>query len=111
MEEWIKKYESKAEKYIHLPGYQVYFEPDKGFFLYAQFGPVFEVDHVCTNDVKHMYKTANDMAKARGCTLLRTQTFHSPAPFMRLLKCTPNLTLSGIRPNGRMYWCMEKKVK
>ena len=109
--EYIHRYEARAERFSLLPTFQIHFESEQGFFCWAKFGPVFEVDHVCTNNARYFYDVANEMAKVRGCVTLRTQTFHNPASFMRLLKCTPNLTLSGVRPNGRMYWTMEKKVK
>jgi hypothetical protein len=50
------------------------------------------------------------MAKARGCKILRTATYRNPSAYMRLTKATPNLALSGIRANGKMYWIFEKVV-
>lgn len=110
LNDWIKKYEKKAEKFKVLPGFSIYYEPDKGFFCWKVIGNVFEVDHTCTNDVQHFYKVANDMAKEQGCILMRTQTFHNPSAYMRLSKARLNLELSGVRPNGKMYWVFEKEV-
>jgi hypothetical protein len=109
-DEWKAKYEQKAEKLIVIPGFQCYFEPDKGFFYWHQFGDVFEIDHTCTDDFRHMVQVANNMAKERGCKIMRTATFRNPAVYMRFMKATPNLSLSGIRPNGKMYWIFEKVV-
>ena len=109
--EWITRYTARAEPFLPPAGYLTYYEPTQGFFLWRVFGNVFDIDAVCTNDWKKMYEVMNEMAKVRGCKILRTVTFHKPASFMRMLKTTPNLSLSGIRSNGKMYWCMEKLVK
>lgn len=110
LSDWIKKYEAKAEKLIPLPGFAIYFEPEKGFFYWAVKDGVFEIDHTCTDDIMWAYKTAYSMAKKRLCKLLRTSTFRDPAAYMRLTKGTPNLALSGIRPNGKFYWVFQKEV-
>jgi hypothetical protein len=109
-DEWKAKYEQKAEKLIVIPGFQCYFEPDKGFFYWHQFGDVFEIDHTCTNDHKWLMNKLMEMAKVRGCKLLRTQTLHDPAVFTRLFKGRIRLDLSGIRQNGKMYWTFERAV-
>jgi len=109
--EWITLYESRAEPFIPLPNFLTYFSPDKGFFLWKVTGDAFEIDHTCTSDAHHMNKIANEMAKIRGCRLIRTATFRDPAAYMRFMKCVPNLSLSGIRPNGKFYWVMERLVK
>jgi hypothetical protein len=111
LEDWIAKYEQEAEKLIILPGFSCYYEPDKGFFYWHVWQNVFEVDHTCTNDIAHMFQVANDMAKLRGCTLMRTATKRDPVAYMRLTKAKPNLTFSGIRPNGRFYWVFERQVQ
>jgi len=110
LNKWIEKYERKAEEFIVLPGFSLYFEPDKGFFLYAKIGNVFEVDATCTNDIHCFFDIANRMAKERGCTFMRTQTLHDPAAYMRLTKADINIALSGIRSNGKMYWVFERRV-
>jgi hypothetical protein len=110
LDDWITKYEQEAEKLIILPGFSCYYEPDKGFFYWHVWQNVFEVDHTCINDYKWLLDKLIKMAKVRGCTLLRTATKHDPAAFMRLFKGTPNITLSGIRPNGVFYWVIERKV-
>lgn len=110
LDEWIKKYEQKSEEFHLLPGFVIYFEPDKGFFCWHVWRDVFEVDHTCTNDVMHMFDVANTMAKKRGCSLMRTATKRDPAAYMRLTKAKINVPLSGIRPNGEFYWVFEKGV-
>lgn len=109
--DWVKKYEDKAEKLIILPGFSIYFEPDKGFFYWKVANGVFEVDHTCTNDVHYFFEVANEMAKKRGCKLMRTATFRDPTAYMRLTKATPNFAYSGIRPNGKFYWIFERLVE
>jgi hypothetical protein len=108
--DWITKYEAEAEPLTPLPGFQCYYEPDKGFFYWHVCNNVFEVDHTCTNDIAYMFQVANDMAKRRGCTVMLTVTKRDPVAYMRLTKAKINLTYSGIRPNGNMYWCFEKEV-
>jgi hypothetical protein len=51
------------------------------------------------------------MAKERGCKILRTATYRNPVAYMRLTKATPNIALSGIRPNGKFYWIFDKNVQ
>lgn len=111
LEQWITKYEKKAEKYDLLLGFSIYFEPDKGFFQWHVWNDVFEVNHSCTNDAQYMLKVANDMAKKRGCKIIRTAVKRNPASYMRLMKCTPNIPLSRVRPNGIFYWVFDKEVK
>lgn len=110
LNDWIAKYEQKAEKFVLLPGFSIHFEPDKGFFCWRVWQNVFEIDHTCTDDHAWAYNMVMQMAKERGCRLLRTATFRNPAAYMRLFKGTPNLALSGLRPNGKFYWIFEKEV-
>lgn len=110
LKDWIIKYEKKTEKFSIPQGFVLYFEPDKGFFLYAKIGESFEIDATCTNDIHYFAAVANRMAKQRSCQFVRTQTFHDPAAYMRLTKADINISLSGVRSNNRMYWVFEKKV-
>ncbi|CQR74169.1 hypothetical protein SpAn4DRAFT_0631 [Sporomusa ovata] len=41
---------------------------------------------------------------------MRTATARSPAAYMRLFKGRINIALSGIKPNGKMYWYFETDV-
>lgn len=107
---WITKYEQKAEKFILLPGFTLYCNPEKGFFCWRVFGDVLEIDHTCTNDHKWAEREAALIAKKHHCKLIRTQTFRDPASYMRLTKAKINISLSGIRPNRKMYWVFEKEV-
>ncbi len=108
--DWIKKYEKKAERFAVPNGFALFFEPDKGFFLYKVQGDVFHIDATCTNDFHYMLRTVNAMAKARGCTLLVTQTHRDPVAYMRLSKAQINYHLSGIRSNGLFYYVFVKEV-
>lgn len=110
LKEWIAKYEQEAEEFILLPGFSIYYEPEKGFFCWRVFGNIFEVDHTCTNDGKWAYNTVNEVAKLFGCKFIRTATKRNPRAYKRLFKGSINFALSGIRPNGEMYWIFEKKV-
>ena len=110
LQQWITKYEQKSEKFILLPGFTIFYNPERGFFCWRVFENVFEIDHTCTNDIYYCYQTANDLAKKHHCQLIRTQTFRDPASYMRLTKSKINLSLSGIRPNEKMYWVFEKEV-
>lgn len=110
LDEWIAQYEKKAEKFILLPGFKIYYKPDKGFFCWAKVGNVLEIDHSCTNNVNWAENCAITLAKQLGCILLRTATFHDPAAYMRLTKAKINLAESHVRANGKMYWIFEKEV-
>jgi hypothetical protein len=107
---WRKKYEEKAEKLIILPGFQLYYKPDKGFFYWAKTGHALEIDHTCTNDFKWAEQKAAELAREHNCSILRTSTHRDPAAYTRLTKAKINLSLSGIRPNGKFYWVFEKSI-
>jgi hypothetical protein len=110
LQEWITKYEQEAEEFIKLPGFSIYHEPDKGFFYWNVLNGVFEIDHTCTNDIKWADNKCLEIAKQFKCRILRTAIKCNPAAYMRLTKSTPNIALSGIRPNGNFYWVMERAV-
>jgi len=110
LQQWITKYEQKAEKFTLLSGFVIYFEPEHGFFCWKVTGNAFEIDHTCTNNIHWVHNKCMEMARWHGCKLLRTATMHNPAAYMRLIKVTPNIVLSGIRPNGKFYWIFEKGV-
>jgi hypothetical protein len=111
LDEWKVKYEQKAEPLIPLPGFSLYFEPDKGFFYWHKFGDVFEIDHTCTDDVMWAHNKCMDMAVATCCKILRTATYRNWVAYKRLTKATVNWSLSGFRPNGKFYYIFEKQVK
>ena len=110
LQQWITKYEQEAEEFNLLPGFSIYFEPDKGFFCWHVFGGILEIDHTCTNDIQFMNNAANKIAKEHHCRILRTATFRNPAAYMRLQKVKLNLPLSGLRPNGKFYWIFEREA-
>jgi hypothetical protein len=107
LEDWVKKYEKKAEPFELKQGFSLYFNKRRGFFCYRAVGGVFEIDHTCTNNVKEIFQIANIMAKERSCNMVRTATYRDPAAYLRLLKGKINLSLSGLRPNGKFYWVFE----
>ncbi|WP_094603466.1 hypothetical protein SPSIL_015240 [Sporomusa silvacetica DSM 10669] len=111
LQQWITKYEKEAEKFILLPGFVIYYEPEHGFFCWKVTGNSFEIDHTCTDNIHWAHNKCMKMAKERGCKLLRTATTHDPAAYMRLTKGTPNIALSSVKPNGKMYWIFEQKVQ
>lgn len=110
LQQWITKYEQEAEKFTLLPGFVIYFEPNKGFFCYRSWQGVFEIDHTCTTNGKWAYNKCMELAKERGCKWLITATERDPAAYMRLFKVTPVLEYSGIRSNGNFYWVFKKEV-
>ena len=110
LSEWITKYEEKAEKFELLPGFSIYYEPDKGFFCWNVWRDVFEIDHCCTNDIKWADSKCVELAKQHHCKILRTAVKRDPSAYMRMTKATPNITLSGVRPNGEFYWIFERTV-
>lgn len=111
LDEWITKYEDKAEKYIRLPGFHLYFEPDKGFFLWRVIGDVFEVEDCCTNDFRYFTEVSNSIAKGYGCRTMRTCNTRNPVAFWRMYGYPSiNWSLSGIRPNGKFYMVYEMEV-
>lgn len=110
LKKWIDKYEKEAEEFNLLPGFSIYFKPGKGFFCWKLFGSIIEIDHTCTNDIKDIDNTIVQIAKENDCKIIRTSTARNPAAYMRLTKATPNIALSGIRPNGKFYWIFERKV-
>jgi hypothetical protein len=110
LQDWIRIYNKKAEPFKLEPGFLIDFLPDKGFMCWRVVGPIYEIDHLCTNDVKFFIGRMTAQAKELGCVKLRTQTLHDPAAFMRMTKAMPRFDLSGIRSNGKMYWVFEMEV-
>lgn len=110
LQQWITKYEQEAEAFNLLPGFSIYYEPDKGFFCWHKFKNIFEIDHTCTSDIMWAHDTCMNMAKEQHCTVLRTATKRPPAVYMRKTKAKLNLPLSGLRPNGDFYWIFDKEV-
>lgn len=110
LQQWIIKYEQEAEEFNLLPGFSIYYEPDKGFFCWHKFKHIFEIDHTCTNDIMWAHNACMKLAKEQNCTLLRTATTRNPAVYMRVTKAKPNLPLSGLRANGEFYWIFDKEV-
>lgn len=112
LNEWIAKYEQRTGEYPYIePGYQVVFDEEQGFFYWRKNGDVFEVGHVCCHNNRSWWREkAIEAARQAGCTLFRTYTNRDPAAYMRLQKCKLNPTLSGVKPNGVFYWCMEMQI-
>lgn len=110
LQQWITKYEQEAEEFNLLPGFSIYYEPDKGFFCWHVFGGILEIDHACTSDHSWLMDKLMQMAKENHCKILRTATKHNPASFMRLFKGRLNLSISGLRSNGLFYWIFEREV-
>jgi hypothetical protein len=110
LHDWITKYEDEAEEFEMLPGFSIFYRPDKGFFCWRVWRDIFEIDHTCTSDLNWADAKILELAKQHECRILRTATTRNPAAYMRLTKGTPNISLSGIRPNGHFYWVFERKV-
>ena len=108
-EQWIAKYEQKAEPFSMTPGYNLWFRADKGFFLWRAQDGVLGISHTSTNDIQFMLGEMMKIAKCNNCILLRTATIHNPAAFIRLMGTHINLSRSAYH-NGRFYWFMEKEV-
>lgn len=108
-EQWIAKYEQKAEPFSMTPGYNLWFRANKGFFLWKAQDGVLGISHTSTNDIQFMLGKMMEIAKRNNCTLLRTATIHNPASFMRLMGSHLNLERSDWH-NGRFYWFMEREV-
>lgn len=111
LNDWVKKYEAKAEKLDILPGFSLDYVPGKGFMCWKVIGRVFEIGHTCTNDVKFFENRAIEAAKEMGCVKIRTQTFRDPVAYRRLTGAIIRWDLSGVRPNGKMYWVFDKEVR
>lgn len=110
LDEWIAKYEGKAEKYERLENAQRYFVPEHGFMDYVIENGSIIVDHTCTDDIHYMHQKAREIGKENGCTSLFVSTHRNPKAYLRLNKFagTLNLQLSGYRPNGKFYWFFEE---
>ena len=78
-EQWIAKYEKKAEPFSMTPGYNLWFRADKGFFLWKAKDGILGISHTSTNDIHFMLKEMMRIAKENNCSYLRTATVHNPA--------------------------------
>lgn len=113
--EWKEKYEARCEEYVLLPGFECYFEPERGFMCWGieQHGEdkYFIIDHTCTNDMDAYHKIAHDLAVKHGCKYMTTQTIRSPKAYVRKSGGAHlDLKLSGFRPNGKWYWVFVKET-
>lgn len=112
LNEWIARYEDKAERYVPEEGSTRFFEPEHGFMDYIIKNEAIIVDHTCTNDIHYMHDKAREIGRAHGCTTLYTSTYRSPKAYMRLnVKDSVgglDLRQSGYRKNGKFYWVFEE---
>jgi hypothetical protein len=111
LDEWIQRYVDKTGEYPKIPpGFKVVFQPEHGFFYWAVEGDVFYIDHVCTADRLWWKKQATDAARALGCKIFRTFTHRNPKAYAKLMGATENKALSGVKANGKYYYCFEMGV-
>ncbi len=113
--DWVAKYEKKAEDFEILPGFEVYFEADKGFMVYGIEDGKIIIDHTCCNDIHYFKEKARELGRRNHCSLLWLQTFRNPRAYYRLAHTTDpswlNLEASGWRPNGKFYWVFEERIE
>ena len=62
-EQWIAKYEQKAEPFSMTAGYKIWFRADKGFFLWRAQDGVLGISHTSTNDIHFMLGEMMEIAK------------------------------------------------
>ena len=110
IEQWIQKYEKRAEKFDVPPGYKIFYDTDKGFMLWRVYDEAIEIDHCCTNDINYMIRVAEQKARENGVNLIRTMTYKNPAAYLRLTKSHLDIGRSHVLANGLFYWCFEKGV-
>lgn len=65
-EQWIAKYEQKAEPFSMTPGYNLWFRADKGFFLWKAKDRILGISHTSTNDIHFILKEMMRIAKVHG---------------------------------------------
>lgn len=109
LQDWIAKYEKKAERFNIPPGFLLDYVPHKGFMVWRISGRVLEIYHTCTNDFAYWHDKAYEAAREAGCIKIRTNTARDPVAYMRKSKGNIRVDLSHAK-DGRFYWVFEQEV-
>lgn len=114
MQEWIKKYEAKANP-VHFEGWTVHYEEDKGFLAWKKYGEALIMGDCC-GDFAWIHDYCMEKARENGCRVLATFTKRNPRAFIRkayMMGYNVHFDVSGSRyhPNGKWYWLMTEAVK
>ena len=83
--EWVNLFETKTgEKFYIPPGYELYFDEDKGFMVWKNDNGIFRVDQTSTSDYLHMVDFAFNKANELGCETGETRTRRNAKAFAKL---------------------------
>ena len=119
MEEWLKRYEDKAEPWKLGEGYRMFFDEEKGLIDYAiaedDGERAFIIGNCSTKDMAWFYSWCKAKAEEEGCTVMYTSTMRNPKAYVRKawsFGARPHLDIkrSGKHPNGKFYWIFTERI-
>lgn len=110
MQEWIDRYEAKAEKFSIDDDTHVFFSPEDGFICWQKIGESLYLNHTCVKDVEWARARAYELAKENGCRYLITLVKRNPVAYQRLTRAHFVPGESRRLANGEFYWAFEEKV-
>lgn len=108
MQEWIERYEKKAEPFEPEEGSEIFFRQDKGIVCYKVMGDTLYIDHTSTDDWKWGRDSMAKIARERGCKRLMTYVFRNPKAYARLTGAHLVPRESRYLANGKFYWAFEE---
>ena len=110
MQEWVLKYEAKAEPFALEDGFQLFLDESKGFLCWKVVDDVLYIDHTSTDDQAWMHEKIRELGKEHGCRMALTYTFRDPRAYVRLTGAHVDLSESRWMRNGRFYWAFTEDL-
>lgn len=111
-QEWIARYEKKAEPFEVQEGEEVVFSPEKGIFVWKPLDEeTIYIDHSSVNDIAWLMGKAREITLREGRKRFATITKRNPVAFQRLTKAHFLPADSRMAYDGTWYWAFEMVVK
>lgn len=110
MQEWVLKYEAKAEPFALEDGFQLFLDESKGFLCWKVVGNVLVIDHCSTDDIAWVHEKIREIGREHGCRVAITYTFRNPRAYVRLAGAHIDLSESKWMKNGRFYWALTEDL-
>ena len=119
LEDWVQRYELRAEKWNTGEGYHLFFDEEKGLLDYAIADDdgerAFIIGNCSTKDMAFFYRWCKKKAIEQECRVMYTSTMRNPAAYVRKaysFGAKPHLDLkrSGYQKDGRFYWIFTERI-
>jgi len=98
--EWVVWFEKRSgETFATRPGFNLEFNPNRGFMLWRNLVDVFEIDQTATDDWEFWGRWVANKGKELGCKRVITSVRREPESYARLTG--GRIILKGIDDQGR----------